>query len=350
MAIPNIFSDQFIELPEGGEFTPSGFIAPWKAAVMSSFLVEGEGPAEADWTRPLGDSGWTACYFFDPKKAEAIYRGPYRPSRVWLWRTETSKVLNFYNPETALRFGTHISAEARVTALRSRYRHELHMISLPAAVAAVATAAGYDHPGFDLSCLMDPDTIFSDELYTELCGGEEGDLEGAKLWRQRAELWAALGEPDPRRYQCKEVERQFSTQAPKLNECLKILNSLWTDTLWGRVIFVPDPRPDASYESRSGEMKRPNLPCLVEVFGDETAARKAAGKSVKESQPPVPEAWQYMEADWKECVRSLYEATGGSKSIPAVAQAIKRLYGAHLGASPAEVIAWFEHLEESTPF
>lgn len=352
MSIPKIFSEEYVKLPVGGEFAPTGFVGPWQASILYAFLTQGSGAEGADLTRVLGESGWVRNYFHDPEAANTAYVGEFNPQQVWYWQVEAAKVLNFFDPEIVTRFGSHIGAELRVVTLRSkRYRHELQFMALPSAVAAMANAAGYDNPGFDLSDLTGQDIVFSDELFADLCGDpESGDYSKAKFPLQRKALWAALGEDDLRMYQPIDTGERFSTKAPKLSECLQILVSRWIAPMWCRVVLVPDPRPDAVYESKtSGETKRLTIPCVTEIFGSEKEAREIVAKEREErgqteGTPPLPDAWAEISTDWAECVLSIKQVAKGSAAIPIVAKAIKELYGSDLGASAAEVVAWFPYV------
>jgi len=83
----------------------------------------------------------------------------YSPSPTWEWAAKSDSVLNWRGDgPMSETFGPFVSRESSINTLRSKkYRHELHMLSLPAAVAAMATAYGYDHPGFPLTELLRPE-------------------------------------------------------------------------------------------------------------------------------------------------------------------------------------------------
>jgi hypothetical protein len=185
----------------------SGFIAPWRAAVMHALGDENDyAVEELGYTlrRKAGSWGW--FYYFDDRQVAVAAKQQlgkeFDPNAEWCYWCTTADVLNFASEETRAKFGDDLFYSGRATGIGSRkYGPELHQVMLPAAVAAVATARGIDNPGFDLSPLHDLDGDSDEDECHRLVGGGDVKLDDAVLWQQRAELWAALSEPDPRKSQ-----------------------------------------------------------------------------------------------------------------------------------------------------
>ena len=133
-----------VDIPQGG--LPAGFTGQWMAAVRYTFLVEGE-PTDYGLTpdsyRQTGS--WYAVYYAgkDAAAKAAIDVGQqYAPKQVWLFEAPISTVM--LPEDIKSKFGASISMESVVKTLGSRkYRHEFHLISLPAAVAAYAQLRGW---------------------------------------------------------------------------------------------------------------------------------------------------------------------------------------------------------------
>lgn len=360
-ALPNFLGDETVKLPVGGDFVPTGFVAPWTAAVMSSFLTEvglKEKGIAFDAVRQVGTGGWMRYYFheYDAAVEAGEEAGQqYGPRSLWVFECETAKVVNFATEEARQAFGTRITYDGcRVVTLRSKkYRHEFHMVALPAAVAAYATALGYDNPGFDLSALTSRDTAFTDELYAKLCGDPDtNDYESGMLWREgRVNLWAALGEPNAKVYNPIGTGTKFDTESEKLSKCLRIAAVKWTQPVWARVIPVFNPKPDETYEAADGTVKRLTIPTLAEMFADKATARAAVEAEQVEAGTPaggsaltVPTAWAGSGEHWKSAVRGLK----GQGPKPVVLNRLcalsdKELYD-EVAATVAEVEAWWDEV------
>lgn len=208
--------------------------------------------------------------------------------------------------------------------MRSKYRHEFHMIALPAMVAAVARLDGMDVPEYDLSELMVRDITVTADMSRRLIGGMIDDKgkfstpywEESELWAKRAALWKALGEDDPKKYTVGALKPNSTEEAPsntaskKLQDLLSVYINPWDEAIWARFVMVTDPRIGAL---TSGG-KSLSLPAIVEMFRSKAEAEKAAaadrerfGKgdegavSVKTETrgdfPPLPEGWDDA-AEW----------------------------------------------------
>jgi len=358
-----------VVIPTGGDFTPSGLIGPWQAGVVYKVMTKEDMPAnlKPDSVREKS-GGWKDYYYFDYEKAaDALEEigSQYNPQGVWHFEVETINVMNFSNEDIREKFGASIGFDVAVTTLRSaKYRHEFHMIALPMAVVAMANLLGYDNPGFDISELWSQDTVFNDATQALLVGhpGEEDENSNvvveavpyteSVLWERRAELWEALGEPNPQNYQLMDADK-LATVSKKLSECLEIVHYPWSSPAFVRLVSVNDPRVDATY----GENKRLNIPAIFEIFPDEATARTAAdvdiarfadttssGGDSKTSSadvaPTLPASWAsagMSVTDWK---NNLRDAKGDKKLTPITVKQVAET----VDATPDDVRAWWEYV------
>jgi len=372
MPIPSFLDrESEVKIPVGGGIFLSGFLAEWRAGVYNKFFSETKLPQEEykydDWV-PKGGGWW--YYFRDYVAALAAAEDAGvsgRPRATWRFTAPTTSVLNFADQSAAEKFGPMLKAECLVTTYRSKYRHELHMIALPSAVAAMAKFLGYDNPGFDLKELLDPNTLYTVEFEQKMIGDPNSDtFSDSVLWKRRQALWQALGETNPRAYQMKGKGTTFDTQSEKLSDCLSILGCPWTSPIWARVVYVNDPRLDATFPDANGNPQRLSRPALTSIFEDKAAAEKIAQTErlareeastgvapvvpAKEAEVPavtasglvLPDAWAGLEADWQTEVDK-FKAEYAGKPKPVVARALQNRAAdlmATLAVTPDDVLAW----------
>lgn len=316
-----------VEIPMEGEGFPSfGFIGPIKSRMLWNFYstFDLSAPEYRDDIPPYfhrEQTGNGYQYFYLEREpgdlAAQVDPDAYRPRRVWYFQMPVREVINV---DTSNFQSSHIARSCQVTTLQSKYRHELHMITLPAIVAAIAKDNGYDVPEYDLSELLVRNAVITDTMTQELIGTPPGyqDYEESTLWKRRAELWAALGEPDPKKYLVGatkktkddgEIPHEQATQAEKLMACLRIFHIEWPEApLWGRLQMVADPRAGAL----TSKGNRLTIPAVTEFFDGPEAAQAAVDEELKdfvrektEAQPQVaeesgdkpglPEAWEGQE-------------------------------------------------------
>jgi hypothetical protein len=164
----------------GGSFV-SSIVGLFSACLFLQVLAEDGTPADEtvkDGLKLLGVQpqavnnmgGWNS-YFFREEDYDAaaqiqkeINPDFKSPTKVWLLQTYMQDVLNI---EDKSNWGNVFMATTNVKSYRSPARHELHMISLPAAVAAYAEYMGYANSGFDLTELTDAEEEdFDNEWYS----------------------------------------------------------------------------------------------------------------------------------------------------------------------------------------
>jgi hypothetical protein len=350
----DFLSDEEVRIPVGGVMT-SDLIGFWHGGIAYSFLAElDKSVVKSEGVTPslvTGNGPWYRYYFETFEKCQEAIKAlelesfgkPKRPDQEWRFETPAAKLLNVSGDDNP--FGDPAIFAAQVATLRSnKARHEIHMIALPAAVAASANKLGFANPGFPMDELLElgQDVAATEAKQRELIGSwvdedapkreryKDAGYEQSVMWKRRAVLWNALGEDDPKKYQPIGRGTRFDTESGKLSKCLQILATKWGKPIWGRLVLVPDPRVDAVYTSRSsGDVGRLNVPALVEIFPDEAAARAAAEAEGTESTPAssastektVPEAYKDYPEMFHEAVER-FKAKGIAGPPPVVLQNI----------------------------
>lgn len=364
-------TDKQIRLPEGGDFSPSGFIGKVFAQHAYTFMSQ-EDSANHSLPPYLGrrKQGEWFVYYVRTQSEAKVYmevlgvqgfegKDP-NATEVWSIMVDRDTVLNFADPEKLAKWGNPIVGDVRVTTLGSKkYRHELHMLALPLAVQAMAKLLGYQYEPFSISELTrrPEDMTYSDQFFAEMFGSPDAKIAPDKtvpndyytrseMWNRRAALWLSLGESDATKYQPIDGGK-FATTSEKLSNCLQIVTAQWNESIYGRVVNIADPRVDATYESKtSGETKRNLIPVIYELFPDEAAAKSAAkeelariaaGKAGKEqpsasangSSAGVPAIWVQKDiADaWPETVLEIRKDYPTLPNVP-VLKKLARQYDA----------------------
>lgn len=348
-----------VELPSGEGFE-SGFVGPVMAAMLWKFWSP-EKIDLAEWIAEEGHRGFTSrgregswFYFFqgenhEEAKTAANSLGAYAPNRVWQFEIPTEEVINFgkgmSDPEAT--WGATIGGDCRITTPASaKYRHEFHMIALPAAVNALAQRMNYiPESMFSLNDLLD-NQRFDDEFQYTMIGGKDHPYQDSKLWQQRAALWAALGEENTAAYNSIGTGTSYDTTSEKLSQMLTIASKPWIKSTWGRLVLVPDPRVDATY---GAEGKRLTIPALTTLYANQEAAQAAVEKergedivavasSKKAAGLAVPADWTGFEDAWKDELANKKSALDGVLPTgPKLAALAKEL-----SASVDEIRTWWE--------
>jgi len=339
-----------------GEFTGGGFIGQCVAAHLYRVNIEGpEQPIQGvATTSPMGEWGF-AYYFREQEVANAAAKLAQlqyaRSSAVWRVEVPTRSVIT--KAETMAKllgqgdsrgFGEIITGEVAVRTLTSKkYRHEWQLIAFPCLVSAAARLLGKDVEPFDISELRDQQTVFTDELFARLCGNPDAKKDDedfytqSTYWKQRAALWAALGEPDPAKCHTMSMNTKFSTESDDLDVCIQVALTAWTNPIWGRFRLVADPRVDAVSNDR-----RLNLGVITDLYATEAAAREAANvegdaegtATTVQGGPAVPET--YVAAGFNPDMFADEIKRTASKPVPLAAK--------ELDVDSSIVGAWREHL------
>jgi len=328
-------------IPTGGDMV-RGFVAPWSSKVMYKVGTESDDTKELgairDKTYP--ESTWHTLYFFDYDTAVAAAKtiGAYKPTTITHFETPLEKALI----DKVDKFDDPLALEIDMQTLRAKlggYRYQ--MIFLPSAVAAIATMYGIPNAGFDLSELADDSVIVTDEFQWHMVGGsdykpdDEFHWTKSTLWKQRAELWASLGETDPKRYITglgPFGDKKAVVTSEKLRDCLQGVQSDWTGQ-WARLVNVADPVVDA----RTKAGKRLQVLSIGKMYWNKEAAledndkddSEDSGQVATSSTLEIPTAWKGLESEFAE---ELTNAVAGGMNNQQVAEA--------LGITVAEAIRW----------
>lgn len=364
------------EIPTGGTFSPSGFVSPWSAAVLYKFWSEIEldnellDPALGAGSKRQTTNGFQ-YYFVDRELADTASKEvtEYGAQSVWHYETASQDVMNFASEDAREKFGASIGYDLRIATLGSKkYRHELHMLALPAAVNAMAKLLGYadgeDYPGFDLSELTDQNTVFSDEFQFKMIGnpdasaGDEDFYTESVLWQRRAKLWAYLGEDNPKAYRSEGSQSKFDTTSDKLSACLQVLEYSWAKPAYARVVPVQDPR----YDAVGNNENRLSIPVIWEIFPDKASADEAAKVDVERmsggdsdggkkevatpggtpgGNPSIPTSWVEMDLTAEDWLKALGEVKAENPKLnrPKAAKIAK-----DLDATADDVEAWWDRV------
>lgn len=281
-------TEEQVHLPVGGgDFSPSGFIGLVGASVLYSFMSQEDSANGSHDDLPpfairqkLGASDWFRYYYKTQAEAKVAmemlgvegYNGKDPiAQQVWNIQVDRDSVMNFADQEKLSKWPRTILSDIEITTLRSKKRHLFHFLALPLAVQAVAKLMGYKYEPFSVSELLQRDVAFTDDFQTKMVGspdakqGDEGHYTNSVLYQRRAALWASLGEDNPEAYLPMGAEK-FGTTSQQLSNCLQIVSSPWKNKIYGRVVQIPDPRADATYES-NGETKHQTTGMLYEIFG-----------------------------------------------------------------------------------
>lgn len=337
------------KLPESGGGT-FGLAGQWTCSIVYRFWTPenlDEFGIVPDGKR--GTDGGTFCYFYDYEKAAEAGKKvgqQYGPNTVWRWEIPSANVVNIVDDEARAKFGDVITQEVTVSTLFSKKnRHELHMITLPSAVQAMALVAGFiDAKVFDYESLrVDPDVI--DDAYRMETIGGETDYEKSKLWQARVKLWAALGETNPKAYTLN--QGKFDATAGHLRLCLGLIYR--KTEIWARVANVPDPRVDA--KTKAG--KHLQLPVIAQIWQSEADMRReleiedkpiAAPKGESVDGLALPSQWVGMADEWIGYVREVIKTYNG-KPKPVIVADLRKRDGElqqQYAASADDFIAWID--------
>ncbi len=357
-------SQQAVKLSVGGDFEASGFISAWKGEIGYAFWTEtdlaalvaaGDAP-KPDHGRVMG-RGFK--YFYRSKEANVtaseICGQKYPGKQTWLFLSDRDKVLNIGDEEIIARFSDPIWMDLEISTLRSgKDRHQFHMIALPAWVAAIAKLLGFDNPGFSLHELLTQDVIYTDEFQEQMIGHpDKNNWSESLLWKRRAELWAALGEPDAAKFQPIGMQTKFDTTSEKLSKCLNAAVKPWKAPIWARLVPVATPVVDGTYKNSKDDSKRLTIPAITEIFASQAEAQAIATKEIEarkkasgdgasakpaNGSKQVPTAWAETPNEWPGYVKELMAPLAG-KPRPVVVKYLKE-HESEIGATPEEVLAW----------
>lgn len=353
-----------VKLPEGN-IGIQGMVGPWSCSICFRFWHDQSIVKEdlaASNGNYLGNKSFPSGAFYYFKSYDAansvakLVGKQFGPNTVWRWEIPTTDIVNI-DEEMRSKFGEVLTYEVDVVSLLSKKnRHPLHMVTLPSAVQAVALLGKLiQQPIFDYESLrIDPKSI--DHAYQMETIGNDAIYENTVLWQARKDLWAALGETDPKKYTVAQGGK-FDTLSIALGRCLNIIYR--PTTIWARLVNVPDPRVDATSnkEDEEGNKKHLTLPVVAQMWKDKAECLSELDIAPKTTAPTsnanghtnglvIPAMWVDYPADWKNTVREIL-ATYAGKPKPVIQKALEGRQDELLtnyGASPADFLAWAEHV------
>lgn len=323
---------------EALEFVSTGFIGQVKATrlhELSSVYDPSEAglPVKPVVSEKRGEYFWM---WFDTKDnallAQETLESEYGSREVWRFTMRSDTITNIPAATLQDKFRDYVTGSSR-TSMHQRYRHQLHMIALPAAVAAFACMLGYTVPDVNFDELASNETEYTDQLmYTLIGDPSEKDLNSpnhyfnSQLWKQRASIWAALGESDPFVYNATydktpeanptlETPNTTFTKSEKLARALGVAHKIWTNATYARVLFVVDPHVDANHDFDK-------VPAIMEFYPDKSAAVKAGAielakrkdSAESDSGPAIPADWADDPDQWVKEVDEIRASLDGAKS------------------------------------
>jgi hypothetical protein len=215
-----------------------------------------------------------------PKRPMGERMARHQYDLVWYLAYPAADVINVEDPDDlASRWertdGVITSDRCVVKGYRSaKSRHLFHMIALPSFVSAAARMLGHDVPEFDLSELR-TNNLFTDAEFAALCGSpdagkagheDEPSWDNSVLFNRRAEVWAALGESNPKVQHTGRTGGKYATASVPLDTVLSAVYSSWTTPVWAKVVSVVNPHLSATYDNSEGETRHERLSVITEVY------------------------------------------------------------------------------------
>jgi len=313
-------------LVEGGGDFSNAHTGPWVCErLYSAWLDEGVMPEDyevkVDGIQTFSGSG-SFVYWRNSEEAEVAGKDlglRFPPRSVWRWEMQTSDRLeNDAARDMTEVFGHTIGYDVQCTSLRSnKHRHNFHMIALPSAIQAIGILAGVvKEKVFDYSTLesLIPDEV-SDELQAELIG-MGAEYSESKLWKARADIWAALGESDPSKYTvegpavAKNSKGEYNTNSKILSQCLKLAYD--KSKPYARVIRVNDPRSDA-LNSRGIRLK---TFVVDQMFRTKEDALSQLGLEDESESTAIPAKWKETGATYADWMTYVKDVTKDIKGPP----------------------------------
>lgn len=360
--MPTYIKTEPLIIPMGGEgFADRGMIAQWYGTNAFAVMVEDGAVETIDWdeigVKPAVQNsvgGYTTLYFNAFNECQAAIEGLdvryndklVSPERHFCLTAKSKTVLGIEDQEKFISgWGEQIFFSVPVKSLKSaQKRHIFHLIFLPAIIHAEAVSKGYKVSEVHFDELNNPEFVLNEDTVAVLIGGEPFasdyvEVRGIKIevrngkipydqslyWQQRKELWKSLGEKNPQNCQMVGVTKRDVVSSEKLNNCLNVINSKWTEPVWAKVIRVSDPGPKGV--NKNGE--RYKIPVLVEFYSSKEEALFEAGGNYDEPTEVsaasnvdagnallrVPDVYEGYTDDWTAVVKEFKSKVSGPPPV-----------------------------------
>ena len=315
------------------------------------------------WTNDFGNAEGPFRFYYDnyddAEKALSEIDTTFAPHMIHVWQPLDDILWrDAAQSEGWRKRGDSISSLVKIAGTGSNKWHEAvayNMLYVPVMIEAAARAQAqyidYDMPEepiFDLSGIRDMlykermaleavernfkkiEPIFTDEVSYALAG-KRGDFANSELWQKRAQLFLALGEPDPMRYKSQSAEDKkagkelapYETESPALLACSRAIEELeWGAPIWTRFELFGIPTIDGGYESKStGKYNRLSIPLITEIFlSDEDAeaafAANETGSGGTATPSDIPPSWSEFPDKWYEQIAEFKTEFSSPDDIP----------------------------------
>ena len=301
-----------LQTPLSGEgFVSRGLIGPWTLAQSYVVAMKAPPPDHQTWDFTV-EIPWMQYFFTDYTIAKEFYayavkadqlKRSYGPQQHFVFRIHPVDVLNLTDID---KWNDPITFAGVSTSFRAARFYETHLLMIPSMVHAFAKAQGLAVPDMDWEDLLDPAFLLTDELEEELIGSPDAkDPNDSHHWtqsvygKQRAALWAALGEPDVMKYQTMSTitrrgkPSRAATTSEKLSSLLRMTAFSWEKPIYARVAQAASP---------AMKQKKARIPLVLNVYPNRATAEAAVASVSTE--------------DNSETVESTTDATGGAAGYP----------------------------------
>lgn len=295
--------EEKVNLPGDGDFQ-RGIAGLWKQAPMFRMYFEnGLDPKEfgISFTSKIPTRSGGGAFFYWNHTAEmtkfateaAKLKEWKSAPRVWRWETPSANILNWSGDEDPITtFGETFAIDIDLVGLGSKRRTALHLLFLPSLVQSIAIASGaFDNEIYAYENLATRGEDVTEEYCTRLVGPAEGqdvDYEAGELWQARTEIWAALGETNPKAWTTGQGG-STDTTSEKLALPLAILSTPKI-SIASMISRVATPRMPTPHEAANTDNPYPFPMNIVTKSwtSKEEAVKELGGDS---DMPPVPAEW-----------------------------------------------------------
>ena len=249
------------------------------------------------------------------------------------------------------KFGAQISFDVDITGLLSTRRTEFHLLFLPSLVQSLAVLGGFiEEPVYNYDNL-----IFDAESVTpEYCVRMVGEIEGkdtkyedGELWQARTEIWAALGEENPKAWTA-DKDPKTDTSSAKMAVPLALFSKPGI-AMWLRSSRIAWPRMPNDKEKANDQ-----FPFGMNVISQIWATKEDAMKdldvdSEAGGHPDIPAEWAGTPVgDFRAwCVKYIKDNYDGDSKAKVIA-AIKKnkALESSLALTADELVPWIEYVWE----
>lgn len=318
-----------IKVPVGGDFV-TGFAGRWTVRPFWKYwAAEGILPEEVgvapDAQQKLNNG--TNLYWLPQHHAEAVQaktalNQQYGPAAILRWELPHSHWLNIASEENRANFGDPIANDVQMTSLYGTKMHEYQLLFLPSLVQEMALVGGLlKERIFEYEGLETDNEQVSLDYQTKMIGTDK-EYELSELWKARVAIWAALGEPDPRKFTTNQKGKS-DTDSKALAACLSFVTRPET-IVWARLVRVANPKMPKPDKKAFGvivvaKLWQNEAAARAEIKSDESTEASPNGKVY----PPMPEQWAGASPqDWIDQANQILEEYKG-KPKPVVLKALK---------------------------